>query len=204
MTPEEERALVARAAAGEEAAFERLVRAHEKLVYNAARKLTGNPEDAFDVAQEAFLRAWRHLSAFRGDSRFAVWLYRLTYNCAMDFLRKNRDANSLSLTDEEGNERAMNLPDDAPLPEEQVLREEQREAVRAAIRALPPEKRRILELREFEGRSYTEIAALLHIEEGTVKSRLARARASLAESLRAGGTFAPAPASKEQKGGRTP
>lgn len=202
MTAEEEKRLVQRAMKGSEAAFEELVRSNEKLVYNAARKLTGNPDDAFDVSQEAFIKAYNNLGSFRGDSRFSVWLYRLTYNCAMDFLRRNRDSNVMSMTAEDGGDIQINVPDSAPLPEEEAEREELRREVREAVMSLDEDKRRVIVMREFNDMSYTDIAEALGIEEGTVKSRLARARAALAEILMNRGTFPQGKASKGKKGGR--
>ncbi|MGX8699525.1 MAG: RNA polymerase sigma factor [bacterium] len=202
MTPEEEKTLVAKAAKGDEAAFEALVRANERLVYAAARKLTGDAEEALDVAQEAFLRAWRHLEKYRGEARFGVWLYRLTYNCAMDAIRKRRETLSLDADEEEGGA-LPEMADEAPLPEETVLREEQRREVREAIAALDPEKREILVLRELNGLSYEEIGHALGLEAGTVKSRISRARAALAEILVKRGTFSTGKPSNRQKGGRT-
>ena len=202
MTLDEESRLVKAAANGSESAFEALVTENQKLVYNVALKLTGNSEDALDVSQETFLKAYRNLSAFRFESRFSAWLYRLAYNASMDLLKKRRSTVSLTAEDEEGEERELAITDEAPTPEESLEREEMRRAVREAVARLPEDKREIIVMREFSGMSYSDIAGALGIEEGTVKSRISRARTALAEILSEYGTFArPSPTNK-MKGGK--
>lgn len=201
MTPDEERRLAKAAAKGDESAFEALVLDNQKRVYNLALKLTGNPDDAFDVSQEAFLSAYKNLGSFRFDCRFSVWLYRLAYNEAMDFLKKNRVPGLVSLTGEDGGDIETFTPDSAPLPEEAAERNDTRRLVREAVARLPEDKREIIVMREFSGMSYGAIAEALGIEEGTVKSRLARARKNLAEILIKSGTFPEPKQSKDQKGG---
>ena len=202
MTPDEEIRLVKAVANGSESAFEALVTENQKLVYNVALKLTGDPEDALDVSQETFLKAYRNLSSFRFESRFSAWLYRLAYNASMDLLKKKRGTVSLTAEDEEGEERELAIADTAPTPEESLEREETRRAVREAVARLPEDKREIIVMREFSGMSYSDIADALGIEEGTVKSRISRARAALAEILSEYGTFARPSSSKETKGGK--
>ena len=202
MTPEEEKRLVKAAQGGSERAFEALFDANQKLVYNLAIKLTGNPDDALDVSQEAFIKAYKNLAAFRFESRFSAWLYRLTYNAAMDFLKKSKPAVSLTQEDGEGDEQELVIPDSSPGPEELVERDDIRRAVREAVAALPDDKREILIMREFSGMSYGDIAAALGLEEGTVKSRIARARSALAEILVKAGTFERVSRSNKLKGGK--
>ena len=188
MTVEEELRDVRAAASGDSAAFERIVREHQKNVYNLAFKLTGSEQDALDASQDTFLKAYQNLRAFRGESRLSVWLYRLTYNASMDIIKKSRRGKLISLSsDEEG--AVPEMPDDGPTPDEQVERWERLEAVREAVLALDEDKRRILLMREYRQMSYADIAAALDLEEGTVKSRLARARAALAEILKKRGTI---------------
>ena len=157
--------------------FEEIVREQQKRVYNLCLRLCGDPDDAFDLSQEVFLKAWRGWEGFRGDSSVYTWLYRLAVNTCNDFLRKKaRRGDTLPL-------------DDTPLPDarfEPALALERKELARAleeALKQLPPGHREILALRETAELSYREIAALLGIEEGTVKSRLARARLTLRETL---------------------
>ncbi len=186
MTREDEIRLIAAVKRGDGSAFERLVTENEKLVYSLAFKMTGSREDAMDLSQEAFLRAYSNINSFRGGSRFSVWLYRLTYNICADFLRRKRP-DAVSLVNEEGE--TLDVTDDAPGPDEQAEAKERREAVRRAVASLPEDKRQVIVMREFSGMDYAEIAEALGISVGTVKSRLSRARESLAEILRTDGTF---------------
>ena len=167
------------AAAGDEDAFAQLVALHEKRVYALALRMTGNMEDASDVAQDAFLSAWKGLANFRGEAGFSTWLYRLTSNAAIDFLRKNRRPRAgLSLDDG-----ALDLPDLAPSPQDQVESQALREAVRWGMGELSQTHREILDLREYRELSYEEIARELDVDLGTVKSRLSRARCALRKIL---------------------
>ncbi len=188
MTVEEELRIVRAASSGDGSAFEQIVREHQKNVYNLAYKLTGSEQDALDASQDAFLKAYQNLRSFRGESRLSVWLYRLTYNASMDIIKKSRRNRLVSMSpDEDG--AVPDMPDDGPTPDEQVERRERLEAVREAVLALDEDKRRILLMREYRQMSYADIAAALRVEEGTVKSRLARARAALAENLKKRGTI---------------
>lgn len=192
--------LVRAARSGDQSAFEALVKANQAMAYQLAYRMTGNPEDAADLTQEAFLNAWRGLSAFDGRASFSTWLYRLTSNACIDFLRREKRRVSLSMTledeeDEEG--RQAQLPDSRYSPERELEKKEAAEAVRRGLAALSDEHREVLVLRELEGLSYTEIAQTLSLEEGTVKSRIARARLALREFLQKEGNFFETPASKE-------
>lgn len=192
--------LVRAARSGDQSAFEALVKANQAMAYQLAYRMTGNPEDAADLTQEAFLNAWRGLSAFDGRSSFSTWLYRLTSNACIDFLRREKRRVSLSMTledeeDEEG--RQAQLPDSRYSPERELEKKEAAEAVRRGLAALSDEHREVLVLRELEGLSYTEIAQALSLEEGTVKSRIARARLALRDFLQKEGNFFEVPASKE-------
>ena len=182
-------ALISRAAAGDEDAFSSLMEQHERLVYNLAFQYTQNREDAADVCQETFLKVWRTLSAFRGESSFSTWLFRITQNAALDLLRKRSGNAALSLTveHEEGDEegREHDLPDAAVEhnPAAAVEQKERAALVRAAISALRADHREILVLRDMRGYSYGEIAEMLGLELGTVKSRINRARIHVKEFL---------------------
>lgn len=176
--------LVQRAAGGDPAAFEQLVLAYQKPVYNLALRLVANPDDAFDLTQEAFLRAWRKLDTVRAEEAFSAWLYRLTYNVCLDFLRtsKRRKAVSLTVSDEESDVQ-LDVPDPAPDPETAMLRAADQAAVAQAMNQLAAEYRQILTLRIINDLSYQEIGEILGVAEGTVKSRLSRARQSLRKKL---------------------
>ena len=186
-----EQELVLAARSGDQSAFTQLVKDHQAMVYSLAYRMTGNPEDAADLTQEAFLNAWRGLAGFDGRSSLATWLYRLTSNACIDFLRKEKRHAALSMTLEDSGEedRQADLPDDRYSPQRELERKEAREAVREGLAALSPEHREVLILRELEGLSYTEIAAVLELEEGTVKSRIARARLALRDFLVKSGNF---------------
>ena len=191
MTSEEELQIINIVLNGDSNAFEKLVLANQKNMYNLALKMTGNEDDALDISQEAFLKAYRQLDSFRGDSRFSVWLYRLTYNLCIDFLRKKPRTGviSLSYQDDSGDIQDLEIPDMRNLPENGILRKEIRNAIAAGINELSQRHREILVMREITGMSYGEIAETLNLSEGTVKSRLARARLSLVDFLVKKGTF---------------
>ena len=203
MTREEEYALVQRIQSGDSDAFAVLMDEYQKQVYHLALRTVGNPEDAADMTQEAFLRAYRAIGSFRGDSKLSVWLYRLTQNVCIDFLRSKGRKPTVSLTVENEADEAQELDvaDDRFDPEEQYQRKALRDAVRRGLMALPEEYREILILREINGLSYAEIGERLQLEEGTVKSRLFRARKKLCEFLQRDGNLPDTYASKNINGG---
>ena len=176
-----EQELVQRARKGDELAFEQLVTDNEKRIYNLCCRLTGNPDDGAELAQEAFLNAWRGLEKFHGESSFATWLYRLASNAAIDYLRRQRkQRGELSLDDEE---LGLDAVDAGPGPQDAAEGEEVRSAVAAGLGALSEGHRQVLVLRELQGLSYEEIAAVLAVDLGTVKSRISRARSALRKIL---------------------
>ena len=203
MTREEESALVRRIQSGDGDAFAELMGAYQKQVYNLALRTVGNPEDAADMTQEAFLRAYRAIGSFRGESKLSVWLYRLTTNVCIDFLRSKGRKPTVSLTVESEDEepQELDVADDRFDPEENFQRKELRRAVQRGLASLPEEYRVILILRELNGLSYAEIGETLQLEEGTVKSRLFRARKKLCEFLQRDGNLPDTYASKNVNGG---
>jgi len=203
MTREQEAAVIRRVLDGDGNAFEALVAAYEKNVYNLALRMTGNAQDAEDMAQEAFVKAYTSLPGFRGDSKFSVWLYRIVSNVCLDFLRRQnrRPASSLSLEDEDGEESQMDIPDESQSPEQLLERSLTQEAVQRGLQSLSAEQRQILLLREIQGLSYEEIAETLDLEAGTVKSRIFRARKKLCAFLIADGNIPDSFASSKQGGG---
>ena len=193
MTTEEELQIIKQVIDGDKNAFEALVLANQRNVYNLAMKMTGNEEDAQDIAQDTFLKAFRQLSGFRGDCHFSVWLYRLTHNLCIDFLRKRQRSKEspLTYTDEDGDCAELQIPDLRSLPERDTLRRELGDTLDQSILELPEQHREIFLMREVSGFSYSEIADTLGISEGTVKSRLSRARQNLVNILVKKGTFPP-------------
>ena len=206
MTPEQEMHCVRRVLDGDVNAFEQLMHAHEKTVYNLALRALGNPQDAEDVTQEAFLKAYRSLSSFRGDSKFSVWLYRIVSNLCLDFLRarSRRPSQSLTVEDDEGEVGELEIPDEHFSPEKLLDRKLTRESVQRGLASLPDDARQILLLRELKGLSYEEIADVLDLEPGTVKSRIFRARKKLCAFLLQDGNLPDSLASKYSGGGDRP
>ncbi len=195
MTEEE---LIRLAAQGDQDAFARLLEAHQGKVYGLTLRLTGSPEDAMELTQETFFNAWRGLPNFHAESKFSTWLYRLATNAAIDFLRRERRRRALPvvpLVADEEDDRALDIPDRRLDPQGEVERRELQAAIRRGLERLSPEHRQVLVLREFTGLSYAEIAQVLHLEEGTVKSRIARARLALRKLLLEDGNFSPPTAS---------
>ena len=193
-----EQELIQAARSGDQRAFAALVEANQAMVYSLAYRMTGNSEDAADLTQEAFLNAWRGLARFQGQASFSTWLYRLTSNACIDFLRREKRRSTLSLTLEADEEesRQTEVSDERWSPEALLDRQESLQAVRRALGQLSDEHREVLLLRELEGLSYREIAQALGLEEGTVKSRIARARLALRDFLLQSGNFFPPSASK--------
>ncbi len=191
MTREEESRLVELLRQGDRGAFSELMEAYQKQVYLLALRTVGDPEDAADMTQEAFLRAWRSVGSFRGDSKFSVWLYRLTTNVCIDFLRSRGRKPTVSLTVENEDEETQELDvaDERFDPETLFERAELRRSVQRGLDSLPEDYRVILILRELNGLSYAEIGETLQLEEGTVKSRLFRARKKLCDFLREDGNL---------------
>ncbi len=190
----EERELILRCQQGDEAAFETLIRLHEKKVYTLCRRMCRSEDDALEAAQDTFLAVWRGIGSFRADAAFSTWLYRLATNACLDLLRREKRRGDLaSLDDEE----ALTEPaDPAPLPEEALERAETQRMVREALLTLPDDYREILLLRETEQLSYAEITEVTGLELGTVKSRINRARQALKNYLSASGNFFERGASK--------
>lgn len=181
--------LVRAAQAGDDSAFEELVRTYEKKVYHLALRMCGNPDDAYEIAQEAFLSVWKGLKFFRGESSFSTWLYRLASNAAIDFLRREKRQSGpgdVSLDDEET---YIEPADPRPTPQQQAERSEVRQVLAEGLNKLSPEHRQVLLLRELQGLSYEEIADTLDLDLGTVKSRIARAREKLRKYLLRSGNF---------------
>jgi RNA polymerase sigma-70 factor (ECF subfamily) len=172
--------LVAKAQSGDEEAFELLVRAHQRYVFNLAYRLLGDRSEAEDVAQETFVRAWRGLPSFRAECRFATWLYRIARNVCLNRLPQLQA--ELRQTDVLGH--TVACPD--PTPGDVLDAKERREFLHAELARLPAKYRLVLTLRYLQGFSYAEIAEVLNLPLGTVKTHLYRGREALAARLAAG------------------
>ena len=206
MTREQEYLIVQQVLEGNTNAFEELVLEYEKKVYNVALRILGNSEDAADMTQEAFIKAYNSLSGFRGDSKFSVWLTRIVSNLCLDFLRSRsrRPTVSLSVEDDGGDDVQLDIADNSQSPELLLERSLTRESVRRGLKALPEDYREILLLREIQGLSYDEIAAALNIEVGTVKSRIFRGRKKLCDYLIKDGNIPEFASSGKTRGGELP
>lgn len=170
----DERDLVRRSCAGDLDAFENLVRMHQDRIYNVAYRITGNHEDANDAAQDAFVRAYQGLSRFRQGAAFSTWLYRIATNAALDLVRRRPAPAAIELT--------ADYPG-AGDPGAEVHRREVNRRVQDAVGHLPAEYRAVVVLRDLQGLAYDEIARILQVPIGTVRSRLSRGREALRAQL---------------------
>ena len=169
--------LVARAQDGYDEAFELLVQRHRVRAFRLALRLTGNRAEAEDVAQDAFVQAWRSLHRFRGESAFTTWLYRIVTNVGLNRVQRRRET-PVDVA-------AMDLPPVIDGPDRVIEANEALERLASAVTALPFDQRAPLVLHALEGCSYEEVADILKITVPAVKGRLHRARRALASSLRA-------------------
>lgn len=172
--------LIAATLAGDTAAFGQLVGLYQDRLYNSLLRVLGSAEDAADIAQDAFVQAFTKLDTFRGSSAFYTWLYRIAFNLAMSHARRGHKAASLDGIKSLVGEEPM---DGQPNAEAGVLMQERAELVHAALAELNLEHRQIIVLREIDGLRYDEIADILSLPVGTVRSRLFRARLELRELL---------------------
>lgn len=199
-----EQELIARAREGDQAAFEQLVLAHQDRVYSLAVRMIGDREEAADLAQEAFLKAWQGLASFQGGSSFSTWIYRLTTNVCIDHLRRQRRRRevepAVSLDDEEGG--WAEPADWGQDPQRKLEESERSRALARGLERLPDHQRRVLVMRELSGLSYQEIGDALELDLGTVKSRIARARLALRKILLEDGNFFDRPPSNPSDGKR--
>lgn len=179
-------AVVAQCQRGELQAYEILVTRYRQRVYGLAYGMLRNEQDARDVAQETFVRAWLAIKKFKRDSSFYTWIYRITTNLCIDFVRKRERQATTPFAEEIDPDTAASVaapPSANPLPVRELERKELREQIDAALRELSPAHRAVIQLREFEGLDYAEIARLVGCSIGTVMSRLHYARKHLQKLL---------------------
>lgn len=164
-----------------EADFETLAAQAEKRVYSVCLHMMGSDQDAMDCAQETMLRAYRSFSSFRKEAQFSTWITRIAMNVCTDELRKRRPAVSLEQMREEA---GFDPPSKEKSPYSQLEEKERLALLRKALGELPEDVRQLIVLRDVKGMSYDEIAEILSLPLGTVKSRISRARDKLAEKLK--------------------
>ena len=174
--------LVQKSQNDDERAFGQLVERYEAKVYSLAMKMLRNPEDAEDVLQDTFLRAYRGIKSFQGNSTFSTWIYRITANSALMRLRKKK-LPTVSIDDADERESPINIADWSPGPVELLLTQETQKAMDEAIEALPPEFKQVFILRDVEELSNSEVAEILDLSVAAVKSRLHRARLKVRNRL---------------------
>jgi len=167
-----------RAQAGDRNAFTVLVQRHQHALHRYLSRMTGTPDEAMELAQEVFVRAWQALPQWQPDAPFRAWLFRIASNAALDLLRRRRTVEFVPIDDQ------LEPADPGADPERQVVAKQEVRLLEAALKRLTPEHRQILLLREVEDMAYEEIGRVLSLSAGTVKSRLARARMALIEETR--------------------
>lgn len=191
MEVDEERQLVERAQAGDRDAFQEIVERYQRKVYSVCYGMLKNQQDSLDVSQDVFIKVYRYLEKFNHSSSFYTWLYRITVNKCIDFIRKQKRRAELDYDDAIGPN--DNVEDDGNLmpstlgvhPDRAYARKELREKMLEALDSLSEKHRTILILREVEGLAYEEIAEVLGISKGTVMSRLYHARRYFQQAMRA-------------------
>lgn len=186
--PADEASLAAACRSGDLAAFECLVQHHQRMLFNVAFRLTGVYEDAGDIVQDTFLAAWRKIGEFRGEARISTWLTAICVNLSRNRLqllqaRTRREAYSLDAPIN-GSDLMPDPPASGPSALEELEEAELRSVLHACIGALTPEFREVLVLRDMQELSYEEVGGVLKLREGTVKSRLFRAREAIRDCLK--------------------
>ena len=178
--------LVERVQQGDKRAFNLLVAKYERRLIRLLSRLVRDPHEVQDVAQETFIKAYRALPGFRGESAFYTWLYRIGVNTAKNYLvaRKRQPASTEVLAEDAENYEEGDLLRDVATPDAELQTKQIAQAVNAAVEALPEELRVAITLREIEGMSYEEIAQMMDCPIGTVRSRIFRAREAIAERIR--------------------
>lgn len=174
--------LIKKAAKGDKKSFEILMDGYMGVIYNVALRMAGNRDDTEDMTQEILIKVFRSLASFKGNSKFSTWIYRVAVNTCLDELKKKKNKTHISLDADFGNddgESRIEIRDETPSPEKRAEQRELREIVASAISKLSDEHKTVIVLRDLRGLSYSEIAEILGCSDGTVKSRINRARAQL-------------------------
>ena len=169
--------LLERVRGGDEAAFDEIVERYERRVFAIAVRICRHHEDARDVTQDVFITAMRSLRSFRGDAKISTWLHRVTVNASLDLVRRRRRREGPEL------EELCDRPDAGPGPEVAAIESVRAREVHLALGRIPAEQRAVIALHDLQGLDYSEVAAVLEVPLGTVKSRIHRARLALAHEL---------------------
>lgn len=183
-------AVVRQVQAGDRDAFRVLVERHSRIVFRLAFRVTGNEQDAEEVVQETFLRAYKALDSYESRASFSTWLGRIAINCSLNLVEQRRPAQPLAATSEEGEDFEIQIASDDPGPERQLLSGEVRERVAKAMSQLTAVERTAFMLRHFEGRSIEEISKVLEIRAGATKNTIFRAVQKLRRVLEPLGGYA--------------
>lgn len=179
---QQEISLIEKSSKGDVGSFEELIQPYQKKAFNIAYRMLGNVEDASDVTQEALIKIYKSLDKYQGKSSFSTWVYSIVNNTCIDYIRKNKKGNVVYLDQEiQAKDRSykMELSDEMNTPEYLFEKQETQKIVQDAINQLNVDHREIIVLRDINGFSYQEIATMLNCSEGTVKSRINRARGHL-------------------------
>ena len=179
----DENLLIQKSQSGDIKSFEMLIETYQKKAFNIAYRMLGNLEDANDVTQEAFVKVYKSLGKFKGDSKFSTWLYSIVTNASIDYMRKNRKTDVVYLDKKEEDQMKIEVPDNINTPEHLFEKKEIKRVIHDSINKLSKEHRTVIILRDIQGFSYDEIANILNCSEGTVKSRISRARGQLKNIL---------------------
>lgn len=183
---ENEKNLLEKAKNRDIGAFEVLIEGCRKKVYNISLRFLGNQEDALDISQEVFIKIFRTLESFKGNSSFDTWVYRITVNLCLDEIRKRKNKNVISIDESfssEDGDFKKQFDDRSPGPDVLAERKETKRMIEDAVNSLSEEHRTAIILRDIQGFSYEEVARLTDCPEGTVKSRINRARQALRNIL---------------------
>lgn len=180
-----EKELIRKAKNGDVYSFEKLIKDYQINVYNLAFRILGNKEDAYDVSQEAFIKVYKSIKNFKEESSFSTWLYRLVSNTCLDYLKKNKKVKTLNTTISSNDNQNIDLQikDNSRTPDEVLETKEEIDMLISALNELSEQHRVVIVLRDIQGFSYSEISKVIKCSEGTVKSRLNRARWKLKDII---------------------
>ncbi len=180
----EEKEFIAKIKQGDDSAFEELVRKYQNYIFRLAFSMVKNEEDAKELTQEVFIKVYTSIQGFTGRSSLSTWLYRITYNLCLDYIKKNRKKRLMTQSlDDNENIELLSLKADTHTPEEALEAAEIRADIKEGLKTLPQEQRILIEFKDILGLSYEEILEVTGLKSGTLKSRLFRGRLTLKNYL---------------------